>query len=179
MTDKQQSIIIMIMVVSVINFIDKPSQKVSKVSKQIKAGLRKRFLKSQKNSYIKVTDPEYTELNKVVTDAWDTTRHELVSEASGLDSSLAEMLQHLYDRLNRNEYQNIFVTEKNVLACINSIRDCPSNETRSLKYLVETTNNSRFLCDRFLELCQIPKQHNLATRRKIIEQNLLIEKGYH
>jgi hypothetical protein len=178
MTDKQQSIIIMILVVSVINFIDKPSQKVSKVSKQIKAGLRKRFLKSQKNSYIKVPDPEYTELNKVVTDAWDKTRHELVSEASALDSSLAEMLQHLYDRLNRNEYQNMFVTEKNVVACINSIRDCPFNETISLGYLVQTTNNSRLLCDRFLELCKIPKQHNLATRRKIIEQNLLIEKGY-
>ena len=177
MTDKQQSIVVMIMLVSVIRFIDSPSQKVSKVNKQIQAGLRKRFLKAQKNSSLKVADPEYIELNKIVMDAWNQTRQELVEETNPLDSSLAEMLQHLYNRLNRNKYQNIFVTEKNVMACINSIRDCPTNEVRTLAELVQTDNNSRLLCDRFLELCKIPKQHSLATRRKILEQNLIIERG--
>jgi len=177
MTDKQQSIVIQIMLVSVIRFIDSPSQKVDKLNKQIQAGLRKRFLKAQKNSSLKVADPEYIRLNKIVMDAWDKTRQELVEETNPLDSSLAEMIQHLYNRLNRNKYQNMFVSEKNVMTCINSIRDCPSNETRSLEDLVQTDNNSRLLCDRFLELCKIPKQHSLATRRKILEQNLIIERG--
>ena len=177
MTDKEQSIIVQIMIVSVIRFIDKPSTKVNTLSQQIQAGLRKRFLKAQKNSSVKVADPEYVKLNDIVCDAWDTTRKELVSKVEPLDSSLSEMIQYLYNRLNRNKYQNMFVTDRTVVAAINSIRDCPTNEVRTAQELVKADNNSRLLCDRFLELCKIPKQHSLATRRKIIEQNLIIEKG--
>ena len=173
--EKEIAVTVYIMIVSVLKMVDNPNATVSKGTRTIYNGLRHSFLRHQKGSSVRVADPEYQAINDKVIEAWDTTRREVVPKEGQLDSSLSELIQVLWDRMNRNVYQKLFISEKRIVAMINSIRDCPSNEKRTEDEIVEADNNARKLAFRFLELCDIKPRHNLSTRKKIIAGNLILE----
>ena len=166
---------IYIMIVSIIRFTDKPSAKVSKLSRQIHKGLKKEFSKAVKGTGISRPTQEYMDMNQIVIDAWDKTRRTLVDKDKPLDSSMGILLQGLWDRMNRNQYQNLYATERNVMAAINSYLDCPNNEYRTEEELLTANHNSKLLTDMFLMECGIKPSHNLATRLAIQKQNLILE----
>ena len=155
--------------------IENPNKTVSDTRRKIFNGLKRTFLKKVKGKSSRVADEKYVKLNDMVIQAWDTTRKELVPKDGQLDSSLSELIQTLYDRMNRNPYQNLYATERTIVATINSIRDCPTNEKRTEEGVTEADNNARKLSFRFLELCKIPKQHSLHTRLAIQRENLILE----
>ena len=166
-----EAIMTYILIMSVLRFEDNPTKIVSKLRTQIWKGLTSRFLKAKKGSSVKVADPHYTELNDRVINAWDTTRRELVPKDKELLSSMGELIQMLWDRMNRNKYQELFVTEKNIIHAINSFDASRSREVTEEEKL-DSLNNSRKLTNRFFELCGIKKQNSLATRKKIIQGNM-------
>ena len=176
-TEKEQSITIYIMLLSVLKMIENPNKTVSDTRRKIFNGLRRTFLKKVKGKSVRVADDKYVSLNDMVINAWDTTRRELVPITGELDSSLSELIQTLYDRMNRNPYQNLYATERTIIATINSIRDCPTNERRTEQEITDADNNARKLSFRFLELCGIKKQHSLHTRVGIIKNNIILENG--
>ena len=173
--EKREAVTIYIMLVSVLKMIEKPNKTVSKGTRTMYNGLVRNFLKAKKNTSIREADPMYYEINTTVMDAWDKARQELVDKAKPMQSSLSEMIQVLWDRMNKNPYQKLYISDKRMIAIINSIRDCPTNEDIEYEKVLEADNNARKLANRFLELCKIKKQHNLATRLAIQKQNLIIE----
>lgn len=170
--DKEEALTIYIMLVSALKMVDNPTPKVSSVYLHLHKMLRKSFLRNQKGSSIRVADPKYIEINDKVISAWDTTRKEIVPKDSELVSSMSEIIQVLWDRMNRNKYQTMFIGEKRMIGVINALASVRSSKDFDE---VEVINNSRKLANRFLELCEIQPRHNLATRKHILRENLIIE----
>ena len=169
--DKEEAVTIYIMIVSALKMVDNPTPKVSSAYLHLHKMLRKSFLRNQKGSTARVADPKYIEINDKVISAWDTTRRELVPKDSELVSSMSEILQVLFDRMNRNKYQTMFIGEKRMIGVINALASARSSKDFDE---VEVINNSRKLANRFLELCGIQPRHNLARRKHILRENLII-----
>ena len=172
---KRDALAMYIMIMSVLRFTDKPSRVVSDVRQKLWKDMRKEFLKSVKGSITKQPTKEYTEVNEAVANAWDIARRELVPKEAELQSSLAELVQHLWNRLNNNQYQEMYITERNIMRVINSYLDSPTKQDREAKEVLEYTNNSRKLVDRFYEILGIKKNNGLATRLKILQMNKVYE----
>ena len=175
--EEREAFVIYILILSVLKMIENPNKTVSDTRRKIFNGLRRTFLKKVKGKSVRVADDKYVSLNDMVINAWDTTRRELVPITEELDSSLSELIQTLYDRMNRNQYQHLYATERTIIATINSIRDCPTNDKRTPEEITDADNNARKLSFRFLELCGIKKQHSLHTRVSIIKNNIILENG--
>ena len=169
-----EAIMTYILIMSVLRFEDNPTKVVSKLRTQIWKGLTSRFLKAQKGSSVKVADPYYMELNQRTINAWDTTRRLHVPKDKELISSMGELVQMLWNSMNRNKYQELFVTEKNIMHAINSFDASRSREVTEQEKL-DSLNNSRLLVRSFLDLAGIKQNNRLATRKKIIQQNMILE----
>ena len=170
--DKEEAVTIYIMIVSALKMIDNPTGKVSDAYYHLHKMLRKSFLKSQKGTSERVADPEYVRINDKVIQAWDTTRREIIPKDKELMSSMSEILQVLWDRMNRNPLQTMYIGEKRMIGVINALSSARAKKDFSEE---EVISNSRKLANRFLELSGIQPRHNLATRKHIIRENLIME----
>jgi len=174
MNEKEVSTAVYIMLLSVMKFSDKPTPIVSKVRLQILKGLKKHHLKAQPNTSIRVATEFYTNINDKVIEAWDSARRELIDPLDPMQSCMGAIVEHMWNRLNRNKYQEMYVTEKNMQRVINSY-DGAKGEKLLYENELPTIVNSRKLADKFFDNMNIPKPNTLARRMLIQKQNLICE----
>ena len=167
--EKRDALCMYIMIMSVMRFTDKPSRTISDARQKLWKDMRREFLKAVKGSSIKQPTAEFKAINEEVADAWDATRRELVPKDAELQSSLAELIQHLWNRLNRNPHQEMYLSERGIMRIINSYIDSPVQSDRTMQGVDEYLNNSRALVDRFYEKLEIKKTNGLATRLKTLQ----------
>lgn len=185
---KEQALSIHIMILTLLRWVEKPTKVVAEGRKTYFNKMKKRWLKRNGEysvtvidrkvvKYPKVVpDPLYTKVNDKVADLWDEAKESVLPKDKLFASSNAELLQVLWDRLNGTEYQTEYIGAKRMEAMIESLSNT-KDETEIHIDETEAINNSRLLIEKFLSLAGIKKRHSLATRRKIIEGNLVLENG--
>ena len=181
--DKEEALKVQIMILSALKWIENPTPKVNKLTLSMFKAISKEYSKhtgkyriERVGKYIvrtpirKASD-EYTRINDEVIENWRIARSELIPKDSQLYSSMSEIIQVLWDRIADNPYQERYCSDKRIQGVINAIDTAGSKIEFSE---VEGDNNSRKLANRFLELCNVKPRHNLATRKHILRENLII-----
>lgn len=158
---EEQAIQIHMLIYTACYDIGNKTAKVDKVLKQIRKGLRG------------LPDSLYKQLVHDVHNAWERARRKLIDKDSVLDVKMSEFIANLYNTMDGNKFQNIYYTDKSMTAMINSFESCYANRSDDIKYTV----NARELTDEFLNEIGVVRNRPLFTKKNIIKQNIIIEKG--
>ena len=184
MTDKEQVLTVVIMMLSVIKWIPNKTNRVAAFEDSLHRILKKRYLmrtgevrKEVIGRFIKEIPvmkdrPEYTKVNELVKEKWGIVTKESTEDETPVYTSL--LIQILWDRIGDNPHKYMFFKDNKIQGVIDSIEATRDTEGHNQEKAIA---KSKSYANRFLELCSIKPRHNLFTRKNIIAQNIIVERG--